>query len=199
MLILFEGPDGSGKTTLIKHIKQKHLKDALICKRNSFKSYNSDVSLYPNNIDLTQSALYDWRFFLEMHKSNFASHMFLCDRSFITQKVYQDITGPDTKTQLLDDTLIALEQEVSTVPHLVVYCKNKKLRNDSDFVFMDGKEDAIVKRYEDFFNNECMLNKVTINTELIDEESSVSVILGAIQAAYNNYVQKSSKRLSIWT
>ncbi|WIC41351.1 thymidylate kinase [Chryseobacterium phage MA9V-1] len=199
MLVLFEGPDGSGKSTLIAKIKQKFLPEALVCKRNSFKTYNPEESKYPTNIDLTLSAPWDWRFFLEMHEANFKSHNFLCDRSFITQRVYQDALGPETKTPELDATLLAYEHEVSQIPHLVVYCKRKTLRNDGDFVAMDNKELDIVARYEKYIDSECTLNKIVIDTEKLDVDSCTALIVGAIQAAYNHYVEnKSGKAINIW-
>ena len=199
MLILFEGPDGSGKTTLINALKTHHFKDALICKRNSFKTWSEDNSNYPINIDLTESALWDWRFFLEMHKSNFASHMFLCDRSFITQIVYQNATGPETKFDALDKTLDAYEKEVFDVPHLVVYCKRSTLRNDGDIYFINGKEDDILKEYDKYMSD-VKLNTLHLNTEIIDVDTSVALVLGAIQAAFQHFVlSTSTKPLQIWT
>jgi thymidylate kinase len=198
MLILFEGPDGSGKTTLIKQLTSKHLQNALVCKRNSFKTYSEETSNYPVNIDLTQSALYDWRFFLEMHAANFASHMFLCDRSFITQVVYQNATGPETKFDALDKTLEAYEKEVKNLPHLVVFCKRSTLRNDNDVHFINGKEDDIVKEYFNYMQN-TSLNTIHLDTEKLTVDASVALVLGAIQAAYNLYVNESKDKLTIWT
>lgn len=193
MLIIFEGPDGAGKSTLINKLKRNHLTDALVCKRSSFKTYNPEESNYPMNIDLTQSALWDWRFFLEMMGQSFISHNIMCDRSYITQRVYQDVTGVETKTELLDKTLIALEKETLKLPHILVYCRSKYLRNDGDFKHMDNKEISIIHRYEKYIKDECILNKIVIDTDTLDEDSSVSLILGAIQAGYSHYINTNNK------
>lgn len=187
MLIIFEGPDGSGKSTLIDKLVRNHLKDALVCKRSSFKTFDPETSHYPININLTESALWDWRFFLEMNTRNFKTHNFLVDRSFITQRIYQDVTGAHTKTDILDKTLIALEKETAELPHLLIYCRSKHLRNDGDFIHMDNKEISIIDRYETYIKDECILNKLVIDTDSLDEDSSVSIVMGAIQASYHHY------------
>lgn len=199
MLVLFEGPDQSGKTTFIKKIKSKFLPEALVCKRDSLKLYDPKTSNYPVNVDLNNSSLYDWRFFVEMHQHNFTTHNFLCDRSFLSQKIYQDALHPETKTELLDQILIGIEKEISKHPHLLVYCRNNSLDNeDSDIFHMDHAESAVVKRYDDYIKNECILNKIVIDTGRLDPDSSVSLIIGAIQAGYNHHIQNIKTPLNLW-
>lgn len=199
MLVLFEGPDKSGKTTFIKKIKSTYLPDALVCKRNSLKTYCPDTSNFPIPVDLNASSLWDWRFFLEMHQHNFVSHNFLCDRSFVTQMVYQSALHPETRTPELDATLVGLEKEIKKYPHLLVYCKNRSLDDvDSDIFHMDNRDISIIKRYDDYIKNECILNKIVIDTGRLDEDSSVSLILGTIQAGYNHHIQKIKTPLNLW-
>jgi hypothetical protein len=134
-----------------------------------------------------------------MHAANFGSHMFLCDRSFITQSVYQNATGPETRTPELDATLAAYAKEVEKVPHLVVYCKRDTLRNDNDLWFINGKEKEIIAEYDTYMQSS-ILNTLYLDTKLLDEDACTALILGASQAAYSHYLNNNNEaRLQLWT
>lgn len=190
MLVLFEGPDGAGKTTLIKKLIAEHFKDALYCKRTSWKNFNPAQSSYKENIDLDVSILYDWRFFFESLSANFINTMFFLDRSFITHKVYQLAINQSTRTPKTDDILESYEKELLRHPHLVVYTKHSKLRDEVDVEWISQKTaPAIIAEYNKYFDTNKRLNTLTINTEKHDIETSVAAILGGILACKHKYKQ----------
>lgn len=190
MLVLFEGPDGAGKTTLIKKLITEHFNNALYCKRTSWKNFNTANSSYKENIDLDVSILYDWRFFFEALSANFESHMFFLDRSFITHKVYQLAVNQSTRTPQTDDILVSYEKELIRRPHLVVYTKHSKLRDEKDVKWISQETaPAIISEYNKYFDNNTALNTLTINTEKHDIETSVAAILGGILACKHHYKQ----------
>ena len=43
------------------------------------------------------------------------------------------------------------------------------------------------------------LNTIHLDTDKLSIDASVALVLGAIQAAYNLYVNESSDKLTIWT
>lgn len=79
MLILIEGVDGSGKTTLCKQLKEKGLKIKTSPRRDDLYCY------------------YDW---LKLAASN---ELFVVDRSFVTELVYRIVDGKEKGTMNLKD------------------------------------------------------------------------------------------------
>lgn len=131
MLIIVEGPDKSGKSTIVK-ILQKMYNAILIRKQYC-------EHLYP--IDYGKASLYDWQAILDRVVLANPDQVFIADRSFFTQTAYQLATGHD-EYAITDEQWQAFCnycKTVSSIKHLVILC-------EADYFEIDHIVDSIDKR-----------------------------------------------------
>lgn len=123
MLIIFEGLDKSGKSTMANMLQQH--KHAIMIK----KTYNKQ--LYP--IDYSKASVYDWQAILDRVILPNKDLMFIADRSFLTQTAYQVCLGHGEHAITAEQTAMYNNycEVVKTMPHLVVYCTSKRYELDS--------------------------------------------------------------------
>ncbi len=181
MLIIFEGNEGSGKTTISNNIAA--LLNTKVLKRDSFKNNGSKFSIFRKFYDLNESAFWDWRFFLEMLDPLITSgDHFVCDRSFITQEVYHRAFE-----QRFPENPVTVEHEdlyndyakiLQDIPHLIIYITRDIARNDDDLlqgqwnVDPDWSKIAIDKYYNEWFSkHEDKLNVVRLENNATIQEA----------------------------
>lgn len=184
MLVIFEGNEDSGKTTLLSAIKTVR-PYFVASKRTSFKTwwddYSSGMIKYPENWDLAESFKHDWRFFLEMLGQDGAKlTTFLCDRSFITHMIFAKALYPETWNSLMDEYYEAYEHEMLKMQHVIVYCK-RDVQDFEDHFSGDrslGQEDydLLAEQY-DIWRAKTKLNVLDIdNNNYTVEENTLKVI-----------------------
>lgn len=102
MLIIFEGADGSGKTTLIKQ-----LNTCIIC-------------------ELTQDIRYEIGSYIKYFNMCINDEIYLCDRSFLSDLVYRLCDDQKPDYMKLDDMVKILKQNTK-----IVYCETDYQFDDS--------------------------------------------------------------------
>ena len=124
MLLIVEGLDRSGKTTLVNLVREqlsKHIQTVLIR-----KSY--DERLYPINYSIAQT--YDWQAILDRLVLANPDVLFIADRSFITQTAFQLVFGSgehaqtDEQRQMFDNYCKVCEDAC------IVYCMSDRFELD---------------------------------------------------------------------
>jgi len=134
MYVVFEGIDGSGKTSLIEELSKDEdlLKYKPIIKKEPFdesfieNSFKKIENLNEKNkaLCLTLAFAYDRVFLEEKYKTFYEKNLVLSDRSFISSLAYQSI-------------YIDLEW---------VYCVNKFFRKPDLVVFLDVEVNTAINR-----------------------------------------------------
>ncbi len=204
MLIIFEGGENSGKTTLINSLMEDFRIDsdasrfgghaslpdkfyrAMRCTRKSFKNFDPSKSHYDFNWDLTESALYDWRFWLESMENSIRDNVFIWDRSFITQKVYQKAIGPDSITPNHISILHSYEKHLADLEHMVFYCERDAKFKDDYGMIDEGNHKVILAEYDKWAKtNAHNLNITRVSNTSRTVGESASFIFGEICSRAN--------------
>jgi thymidylate kinase len=123
MLIICEGLDKSGKSTLVQ-ILHMQIKNSIVIK----KTYNEN--LYP--IDFGAASCYDWQAMLDRIVLANPDVVFIADRSFFTQTVYQICLGVGEHTITNEQMQMFNNycKVVQEMPHLVIYCQSSNFELD---------------------------------------------------------------------
>lgn len=144
MLIIFEGFEKAGKTTLAKKIKEKY--NFLYFKPT--KQINS-------GLNLERSIMYDWRFLLDLiHQNDFN---LIIDRSFISQYVYSmvlrlnNILKEYNSFDLYNQLFYEYCEKINNIKSLVVYCTRENYQNVVDENVDININKNINEGYNDFF------------------------------------------------
>lgn len=195
MIIIFEGPDRCGKTTLAKKVAE-HFSIPY------FKSSKQGFC----EVDLEQGNKHDWRFMLDFLSQTNPNVVF--DRSFISQYVYSRIFREENvlkNFESLDkywDLIRSYYYSLINMPHLIVYCRRKYTPDISDdtikfdkerFENLSGCFDSFVANYNDncvrvydFENGiEHNFNSIisTLNNLLISDESAFRDVRKGLEKA----------------
>jgi hypothetical protein len=111
------------------------------------KTYNP--ILYP--INFTEAAKFDWETIMDRLVLSNPDILFVADRSYITQVIYQSYfgTGENAVTQAHQDMEKKLNAVLKTVPHLVVLPESDQYELDS-MVTNVHQVDAIKQAYVDY-------------------------------------------------
>ena len=118
MIIIVEGFDRSGKTTLCD----------LICEKTKIKKFKSSFEIF-SKIDLEEAIKHDWRFVLDILSQVEFDIVF--DRSFISQYVYSKILRIDNVIHQFKsignyDNMFKLYcDKLENIKHLIVYCERQ--------------------------------------------------------------------------
>jgi thymidylate kinase len=123
-LIIIEGLDKSGKSMLTNILRAKY--NACLIR----KQYSSD--LYP--IDFSKASEYDWQAILDRVVLANPDLVFIADRSFFTQTLYQMSFG-SAEHAANSAQLTAFNnycEVLSKMPHCIIYCHS--VRYELDFM-----------------------------------------------------------------
>jgi thymidylate kinase len=155
MLIIFEGNEGSGKTTLAGMLS------TMLCtpvmKRASHKGWTRGSDDYAYAWDLNESAKWEYRFLFEMLNDHWRRDNFIIDRSFITQEVYHKAFWDnnlinDVQEQAYSGNIQAL----SNIPHLIVHVNRDTVREDDEtlktYAHKGDPFEKIQESYERFYD-----------------------------------------------
>ena len=144
MILIFEGFDKSGKTTLAKKISEKY----------NF-SYFKPTKQINSSINLEESIKHDWRILLDLFSQ--ININIIIDRSFISQWVYSIILRKDLiKKQYgnLEEYNKIFENycnELNKINSLIIFCKRKNYDNEND-EHVNVKDNKLFNFvYDDFF------------------------------------------------
>jgi thymidylate kinase len=187
MIIIFEGADGVGKTTLAKELNLR-LANSMYMKRTPTFKYKDANTFYHCVVDLTRSSEYDWRFMLDMISKPCEEFNFIFDRSFITQAVYQNAIGQWTKHPTLTSILSSYHAHLASLPHIVFNIKRSNfIKTDDSYDLVHDKQHLIVNEYDKWveYEDTKQLFVVTLDTSILSEEECMTHILQHI-ANYNN-------------
>lgn len=190
MLIIFEGNEGVGKSSLAKMLADTYSTNVM--KRASHKdTIQNQIDNWGHMLNLNDSALYDWRFLLEMLEQQIASgKMFIADRSFITQAVYHSAFWPEEYiTDVHRKTYEALCKILLELPHIVFHIERNQLRLDDEtvnsYTYVKGDVspfEAISSEYKEFYEN-----NENLNVHKISNNSTLSEAFDKIQEIYIAY------------
>lgn len=172
MLVIFEGVDHSGKSTLVQILHQE-LPGSIVIK----KQY--DEHLYP--IDFGLASEYDWQAILDRIVLANPDVTFIADRSFFTQTVYQLClgTGSHAITNAQMQMFNNYCKVVQSMPHLVVYCQSPTYELDRMITSIDIRH-KLDNMYKKTFM-QSGLNVLPLNTAEGTMHSKIEIILEAIQ------------------
>jgi len=158
MIIIFEGFDKSGKTTLANLLKQKY----------NFL-YFKPTRQINSGLNLEQSIKYDWRFLFDFLNQNNVN--VIIDRSFISQYVYsfilrrENILAEYSLYSEYDSLFIEYCEMLNNLEHLVVYCKRSDYTNATDDKVDININQDIKTMYDYFFDTYAINNLITCNFE----------------------------------
>lgn len=180
MLLILEANEGGGKTSIANGLLERH-PDWILCKRWTHKLDNDKFGF--GQWDLREAFFYDWRFFLEMltYDHAFDKHTFVCDRSFITDYVFNKAIWPEHMTERYMQCWEAYNKQLQTIPHLVIYCKRSIDKNDfNDIAMHNWSMDAehwqrLEQAYKDW-RAETSLHVLNVDNDWYDIDSNVEFI-----------------------
>lgn len=198
MLIILEGADASGKTTLLNELR-KWRPWFIFCKRHTHRNYVENHALaktdpnhdpYPTKWDFGQAFMYDWRFFLEVisfDPQGFEKAGFVFDRCFITNHIFNDAIWTDHQTQSHIDMLHAYEHQLSKLTHVIFYCKRDVDANFTDSFTEDcpltkQDHDKLQASYDKYFAGNHGLNVIELDNNKLSIQEAVSIILNHVGA-----------------
>lgn len=162
MLIILEGVDNAGKTYLLQYAEKEipglSLKFGIRPKSSS-------------KMEIGKAKNYWWSV-LGFIKDN-PDKQFWMDRFFMSEIVYSLVKrGYDAS---LDPEMKELEDEVSKIPHLLVYCypgrdelRTRYMKNGDEHIQMDDLE-LLLDRY-DHYLKKTKLNTLIVNTTKTPQE-----------------------------
>jgi len=147
-LIIFEGFEAAGKTTLCKLLQQ-----SLNCEYfRSTKQINSGLNL--------ESAIqYDWRFMLDFVSQLKYSQTYIFDRSFISQYVYSYILREERILSIFltlndyDQVFKWYCSALQDIDHLVVLCTRENYDGVTDEQVSINMADKMKAKYSEFFSD----------------------------------------------
>lgn len=148
MLILYEGTDKSGKSTLLQLVMQALRYQGMPC-LTIRKQYNAD--LYP--IDFGKASMYDWQAILDRVVLANPDVLFLADRSFLTQAAWQTALGEDEHA-MTDEQRHMLDmycKVCNDINALTVYCKSDRFELDT-IVDSINKRQLILDAYDSWLS-----------------------------------------------
>jgi len=188
MLIIFEGNEGSGKSTLAKMFAERY--NTKVMKRTSHKNWTPGSDGFQYEWDLNESALWDWRFFLEMIGPLCKNNNFICDRSFITQEVYHRAFWKGEDISIKNEAAYqGLPKVLSTIPHIVFHLKRTSVRLDDDVVnnYAEGSHienseafNIIDESYDSFYTRK----KRFLNLHIIDNNCTIEETFDKLISKY---------------
>ena len=89
MILIFEGGEKTGKSTLAEFLKNKLFREYTFGEIDNYYKYYRSTHQKDKTIDLEESIKSDWRFFLDIYQQ--VNFNIIFDRSFISQYVYSMI------------------------------------------------------------------------------------------------------------
>jgi hypothetical protein len=158
MIIIFEGFEKSGKTTLSKLLSNEK-------KYSYFRATNQINS----NINLEQSIKHDWRFFLDFAKQ--CEQNVVIDRSFISQWVYSMILRKENILKEFSnygeyfDIFANYCHDLNKLDSLVVFCKRENYNEEQDEHINVNKSKIFNETYNEFFKMFRIKNIIECNFE----------------------------------
>lgn len=195
MLIIFEGNEHSGKTSLIDELL-KWRPWFIKCKRHTVRTWynNHELSVdnpnhdpYPMNWDLNEAYFNDWRFFLEAisyDPQGFDKTTFVFDRSFITDWVFKRALYPDAFTPIYAQYYAAYEKKMQQIPHVIFYCK-RSVQQDFNDCFAGSKSltksdyDKLQYWYDEW-RKQTTLNVVDVDNDTFSIQDNINKIISFV-------------------
>jgi hypothetical protein len=171
MLIICEGADKAGKSMIARRLHEQFANCVMIK-----KTYN-DI-LYP--IDFTAAALHDWITLLDRAILGNPDTLFVADRSWITQTIYQSYYGKDDSAVTPAHMLAELKcnEVLKTIPHIVILAESDRYELDT-LVTSTHHVDAIKEAYVKYVSN---LDTLGYNTLRINTSTQpFTIVMGIIQ------------------
>lgn len=145
MLILVEGVDGSGKSTLCKKLEE-----------HGYSVYRDERDFDKNRLNIVMNL---WS----------SPMKYVCDRSFMTDIVYRSLLGGQHGPVSFQQAIKFLDQDYREDSCKIIYCKSSTSFEDSmkrgeDNIVTKDMSDAISQRYEFFIDicNEWLKTPVMI-------------------------------------
>ena len=194
MLIIFEGNECSGKTTLIDKLLEWR-PWFIKCKRTASTWYTNhelpetdpNHDPYPSNWDMNEAFFNDWRFFLEaisFDPEGFNKASFVFDRSFITDWVFKRAIYPEAFTDNYQKMYAAYEAKLNKLPHVIFYCKRQVLDDFKDNFAGSAnltKEDHDKLQYWfDEWRKQTTLNVIDIDNDTFTVNDNINKIIAYV-------------------
>lgn len=146
MILLFEGWDKAGKTTLSKKIQNEL----------NFQYFKSTKEIN-SNVDLEEAIKYDWRFMLDFLSQITCDVCF--DRSFISQYVYsyllreENIQKKYTSFNVYENIFKNYVKQFNNIQSKIIYCVREDYANIVDDQVDITLADNANELYRQFFFN----------------------------------------------
>ena len=135
MLILIEGVDGSGKSTLCKQLEEK-----------GYKIYKDERDFDANRLCAVQNM---WS----------SPVKYVCDRSFVTDIIYRTVYGGKHGPTSFNKAIKFLDQNYRKDSCKVIYCNSLTAFEDSmkrgEDNVMTASESVMLRRHYESFLNIC--------------------------------------------
>lgn len=150
-IIIFEGCDSSGKTTLLNHFNNR-----LDSKCMTYKATKSIYDLKKFNFEL--SIQYDWKCLFDFMSQMSSPDVILFDRSFISQWVYSNtfrrksIIENYDLPRTYDEIFIDYCRILNSFNYIIVYCEREDYSSVTDDESDMTKSSDIKHFYHEFFN-----------------------------------------------
>ena len=173
MIVIFEGCDKSGKTTIAKELSNRLFIPY-------FKKPN-EHDIFSGNYIPEYSLIYETRKFLEFYESEVIKDVII-DRDYISEYVYGQIYRSKIYNELNINTYITeYDKRYYKNGCVIVYCYKNNYKNFTDEFIKENEIDIIKNKYEEFFN--CSVNNILfLNTEDENLHNQCNEI--------NNYISK---------
>lgn len=173
MLVILEGVDKSGKSLLVDMLHNEFPESILIRKQ-----YDSDI--YP--IDGPGAPIHDWLTIFDRLVLANPDKLFIADRSFITQILYQQVYGHGEHAATEFELTAYQKQEtvLAKIPHLVVLCESCQYELDSMVTSLKQVERLreVYRNYFDHLSKTC--NTMFIRTDASPVSTIVQTLLQKI-------------------
>ncbi len=168
IVVIIEGVDCSGKTTLIEHLRKVI--------RGLFWKV-TDIPKIGIDADREKIKKYYWAMLAIME--HYSTINWIIDRFFPSELVYSKVKR---QYEASDDLEFGdIERELKTRKHLVVYCDPgletvvERLGTRGDDYIVSGELKELYERYDDMYEK-LTLNKMRVNTNLPPQE--VAALIG---------------------
>ena len=188
MIIIFEGVDKAGKTTLAKKISKEY----------NIKYFKSSHEIF-SGIDLEESIKYDWLFMLDFLKQTDFNVIF--DRSFISQFVYslhyryKNIEKHYNKLSDYFNVFAKYINILCSIPHIVIYCnrENYVVVKDEKILLNSRVINSLKNEYNSFFEI-FTFNEFEYKLDLVKckFEDGVNFNLNKIKKTLKHYIRRSN-------